>query len=152
MVILWLACVGTADYLAPEILKKKEYGFAVDWWALGVLFYELLSGLPPFYSSYESETFGKIVSGSLHFPKVISVEARSLLVKLLIRDPKLRLGCGKCGGQAVRDHPYYKVELESPVFTCFSCFLIGLGLESFEPGPFNSSMDPHDERELRGHF
>ena len=44
--------VGTAEYLAPEILdRKRQHGFACDWWSFGVILYEMISGLPPFYST-----------------------------------------------------------------------------------------------------
>jgi serine/threonine protein kinase len=61
---------GTPEYLAPEILQGKSYGKAVDWWSFGTLMYEMLTGLPPFYSQDVQEMYNKIMNDkvSCHFP------------------------------------------------------------------------------------
>ncbi len=53
---------GTAEYMAPEIILKESYSKAVDWWSLGVIIYEMLVGLPPFYTTNKDKLFRKIIS------------------------------------------------------------------------------------------
>lgn len=96
---------GTPEYLAPEVLKGHGHGIAVDWWSLGTLLYEMLTGLPPFYAQNVNVMYQKILSGELRFPNFISEEAKSLLEGLLTRDPALRLGSK--GGDEVKSHPWF---------------------------------------------
>ena len=100
---------GTPEYVAPEIVLRKEYGRAVDWWALGALLYEMLTGLPPFYCRNRDEMFEKIVAASVLFPRFIASDTRDLLSKLLNRDVSTRLGSADSDGQEVKDHPYFAV-------------------------------------------
>jgi len=82
---------GTPEYLAPEVLRGKGYGRAVDWWSFGSLLYEMLCGLPPFYSQDVQEMYRKIMTDTLRFPAHVSPDARDLLTKLLQRDADVRL-------------------------------------------------------------
>ena len=66
-------------YLAPEMLEQKGHGRAVDWYLLGVLLYELIVGLPPYFSKNRDELFKNIKSGPLLMPRNISEEAKSLI-------------------------------------------------------------------------
>ncbi|KAK6742766.1 hypothetical protein RB195_010185 [Necator americanus] len=81
---------GTAEYMAPEIFQKSGYGTAVDWWSLGIVIFELISGKPPFCGNTVDETFEKIREGSLQYPDGFSCEAREVVTKLLDRNPQLR--------------------------------------------------------------
>jgi len=100
---------GTPEYLAPEVLKGQGHGIAVDWWSLGTLIYEMLTGLPPFYSQNINIMYQKILNGELRFPSYVSPEAQSLLEGLLTRDVDKRLGSTASGGAAnVRKHPFFK--------------------------------------------
>lgn len=102
---------GTPEYLAPEVLKGHGHGIAVDWWSLGTLLFEMMTGLPPFYAQNVNVMYQKILSGELRFPNYISEEAKSLLEGLLTRDPALRLGTK--GGDEVKGHPWFaEVEWE----------------------------------------
>lgn len=85
---------GTPEYLAPELLHGQGYTKAVDWWTLGVLLYEMLTGLPPFYDENTNEMYRKILSEPLQFPgpEIVPPAARDLLSKLLDRDATRRLG------------------------------------------------------------
>jgi len=94
---------GTPEYLAPEVLKGEPHSFPVDWWSLGTLMYEMMTGLPPFYSEFLSEMYQNIVAGDLVFPSDMSDEACDLLAGFLDRDPKTRLG-----GPAVKQHPFFE--------------------------------------------
>lgn len=98
---------GTPEYLAPELLLGHGYTRAVDWWTLGVLLYEMLSGLPPFYSEDVNEMYRKILQDPLRFGDEISPDARSLLTLLLNRDPKQRLGSGVGGAHDIKRHPFF---------------------------------------------
>lgn len=99
---------GTPEYLAPEVLKGQGHGLAVDWWSLGTLIYEMLTGLPPFYSQNINLMYQKILNGELRFPSFISAEAQSLLEGLLTRDPEKRLGSAQEGSNEVKRHPFFK--------------------------------------------
>lgn len=83
---------GTPEYLAPEIVQGRGHDKAVDWWSLGILLYELTVGIPPFYSQNVNEMYNKIRHGVLRFPPFLSEGCKQLIVGLLNRDPKKRLG------------------------------------------------------------
>eukprot|EP01084_Bolivina_argentea_P250830 420440_1 len=98
---------GTADYLAPEILSGKGHGRAVDWWTLGVLIYEMLSGFPPFFDDEPMQTCRKIIRGRLKFPRFFTSEGTDLIRGLLINKPWRRLGMLKGGAQNIKKHPWF---------------------------------------------
>lgn len=98
---------GTPEYLAPEILNRTGHGRAVDWWSLGALLYEMMTGLPPFYSNNHAALFDRIRHGKLDFPDFLSPQAVSLLRGLLTRDPLKRLGCGDGDAEEVKRHPFF---------------------------------------------
>ncbi|KAM9959051.1 hypothetical protein ACTFIR_000102 [Dictyostelium discoideum] len=95
---------GTPEYLAPEVLLGKGYGKAVDWWSFGTLVYEMLSGLPPFYSQDVREMYQKIMNEDLKFTPQFSPDARDFITSLLERDPNKRLRDTK----VVKSHPFFK--------------------------------------------
>ncbi|KAK2963228.1 putative RAC family serine/threonine-protein kinase like protein [Blattamonas nauphoetae] len=98
---------GTPEYLAPEMLVSGGHGKAVDWWALGTFLYEILVGIPPFYSNNRNEMFRQILEKQLTPPKDISPDARDILLRLLERDPNKRLGGGDRDAAEVKEHPFF---------------------------------------------
>ena len=99
---------GSIAYLAPEMLKKQGHGKAVDWYLLGVLFYEMLVGITPFFTNRKEDIFHNIEFGELRIPEFVSEEAASLLRGLLQRDPSKRLGGSIKDAQEIKEHPYFK--------------------------------------------
>ncbi|CAD8154308.1 unnamed protein product [Paramecium pentaurelia] len=97
---------GTLAYLAPEMLMKKGHGRQVDWYMLGILIYELLVGAPPYYDSEKEVLKENIKKAPLRIPKCLSEEAKDIIVKLLIRNPKKRLGC-KEDAKEIKCHPWF---------------------------------------------
>eukprot|EP01121_Diplochlamys_sp_Union-15-3_P009082 TRINITY_DN2450_c0_g2_i3.p1 TRINITY_DN2450_c0_g2~~TRINITY_DN2450_c0_g2_i3.p1 ORF type:complete len:421 (-),score=96.71 TRINITY_DN2450_c0_g2_i3:80-1342(-) len=109
---------GTPEYLAPEVLCGQGHSHAVDWWSLGTLIFEMLTGLPPFYSKNINVMYQKILSAQLAFPSYVDDDAKSLLEGLLERDVNKRFRA-----EQVRVHPFfkdieweklYKREIEAP--------------------------------------
>jgi len=98
---------GTPEYLAPEIVTGAGHDKAVDWWSLGILLYELTVGIPPFYSQNVNEMYNKIQHGVLRFPPFLSENCKSLIVALLNRDPKKRLG-SRDDIEDIKVHPFFK--------------------------------------------
>ena len=98
---------GTPFYLAPEIIEKKGYNNSVDWWSLGSLMYEMLSGNPPFKIE-GSNIYSINFNEPLKMDNCFSEEAKDLINKLLNIDPNKRLGYGKNGVEELKGHPYFK--------------------------------------------
>ena len=100
---------GTPEYLAPEILQGVGHGKAVDWWSLGTLVFEMLTGLPPFYSRNINHMYEKILKAELRCPSYLPADVTELIVNLLIRDPLRRLGSGPGDIQELRNSRFFQV-------------------------------------------
>ena len=100
---------GTPEYFAPEIITREGHNKAADWWSYGILLYEMLYGVSPFYSKNTEKMFDLITKSDLKFPKNIetSEEAKDLIKKLLIKKQDLRLG-SEGGFQTIKNHPFFK--------------------------------------------
>ncbi|XP_020087818.1 probable serine/threonine protein kinase IRE isoform X3 [Ananas comosus] len=103
------SAVGTPDYLAPEILLGMPHGPTADWWAVGIILFELLVGIPPFNAEHPQRIFDNIMNRDISWPQVpeeMSCEAHDLIDKLLIENPLQRLGA--TGAGEVKAHPFFK--------------------------------------------
>ncbi|KFM73764.1 Protein kinase C iota type, partial [Stegodyphus mimosarum] len=107
---------GTPNYIAPEILRGEDYAFGVDFWALGVLLYEMLAGRSPFDivgaaenpdQNTEDFLFQVILDKTIRIPRSISVKAQSVLKGFLNKNPVERLGC-QAGFSDITSHPFFK--------------------------------------------
>ncbi|GMH33824.1 hypothetical protein BSKO_01658 [Bryopsis sp. KO-2023] len=114
---------GTPEYLAPELVTQTGHNAGADWWALGVLIYELVIGRPPFYDEDRVKMFKKICEVRYQFPATMSQELRDLLRRLLVKKPAMRLGAQKSGAGDVKSHPWFngfdwnafqKLEMKAP--------------------------------------
>lgn len=98
---------GTPEYLAPEVVCGQPYGTPVDWWSLGTLLFEMLTGLPPFYDQNLQSMYEKIVKGKIAFPPYLSEAAKQVLLAFLERDSRKRLGCRGHGIEELKVHPFF---------------------------------------------
>ncbi|XP_063292750.1 protein kinase C zeta type isoform X1 [Pelobates fuscus] len=107
---------GTPNYIAPEILRGEEYGFSVDWWALGVLMFEMMAGRSPFDiitdnpdMNTEDYLFQVILEKPIRIPRFLSVKASHVLKGFLCKDPKDRLGCQPhTGFSDIKSHTFFR--------------------------------------------
>ena len=97
---------GSIAYLAPEMLKRSGHGKAVDWYLLGVLFYEMLVGVPPFFTPNQEEIFIKIIKSEVYIPSFVSKNAQKLLKLLLKKNPNERLG-SKRDVDEIKENEYF---------------------------------------------
>jgi Protein kinase domain/Protein kinase C terminal domain len=98
---------GTPEYLAPEVVQQRGHGTAVDWWSLGALLFEFLTGLPPWYTKDRKELYANIVSAPLVIPDDVPSAARDLIASLLVRDPHRRL----TGARVLRHRFFHGLDL-----------------------------------------
>jgi len=141
---------GTPNYIAPEILQGQDYSFSVDWWALGVLMFEMMAGRSPFdtgapmggehdTANTEELLFQIILEKVIRIPRSLSVRASKVLKEFLNKDPQERLGCGEGRFQDIVNHDFFKTinwpMLERKQITPpYKPFVRDdLGLENFDP-------------------
>ncbi|XP_040831095.1 ribosomal protein S6 kinase alpha-5 isoform X5 [Ochotona curzoniae] len=105
---------GTIEYMAPDIVRGGDSGHdkAVDWWSLGVLMYELLTGASPFTvdgeKNSQAEISRRILKSEPPYPQEMSAVAKDLIQRLLMKDPKKRLGCGPRDADEIKEHLFFQ--------------------------------------------
>ena len=99
---------GTVEYMAPEILSRTGHGRAVDWWSLGALLYDMLTGTPPFTAGNRKKTMEKILKARPVLPPYLTNEAKDLIRKLLKKRVDLRLGSGPTDAEEIKRHPFFR--------------------------------------------
>ncbi|XP_051470428.1 cGMP-dependent protein kinase 1-like [Apus apus] len=99
---------GTPEYLAPEMLRQEGRDFAVDFWMLGILAFELLVGRPPFHSADPRQIYSRILDGIFSFPAFLGEAACSLIAKLCRRRPGQRLGNTASGIHGIKKHRWFR--------------------------------------------
>lgn len=97
---------GTPEYMAPEVLAQQGHGFCVDYWGLGMLVYEMMTGLPPWYTTDRTRLFRRLKSAPLDIPTYFSQGSASCVSALLERNPRRRLGV--TGIRAAMEHEFFR--------------------------------------------
>lgn len=122
--------MGTPDYIAPEVITGQGYGPAVDWWSMGIILYEFLTGQPPFFGDTPQELFWRAVHQDVVWPEeegeegadVLSSEVKDIVSHLLEKSPERRLGSAAAafeaypdeavtGAEHVQDHDWFMAPL-----------------------------------------
>ncbi|XP_075058209.1 protein kinase C iota type [Mixophyes fleayi] len=158
---------GTPNYIAPEILRGEDYGFSVDWWALGVLMFEMMAGRSPFDivgssdnpdQNTEDFLFQVILEKQIRIPRSLSVKAASVLKSFLNKEPKDRLGCHPQTGFAdIQGHQFFRnvdwdLMEQKQVVPPFKPNICGeFGLDNFDVQFTNEpvQLTPDDEDVMR---
>lgn len=99
---------GTIEYMAPEIILGKGHNKAADWWSVGILLCEMLTGKLPFSGGNRYKLQQKIIKDKIKLPPFLSSEAHSLIKGLLQKDPSKRLGSGPHGEDEIKNHKWFK--------------------------------------------
>ena len=130
---------GSAEYMSPEMLNGDHYSYGIDYYSLGAVLYEMVTGLPPFYSTDQNEMFMGALYKELDYPKqFISNRLSDLLKMMLHKDPRRRITKGQIG--RIKNHPWcadidWKMVLEKRM------------TPPHIPSIFKSNFDPEYVRE-----
>jgi len=151
---------GTPEYLAPEIVMGRGHGIGVDWWAVGILIYEMIAGFSPFSDpmGYDQVVICQnIVNGTLRF-KGFERSSKQLISLLLKREPHERLGCGYGGEERIREHAWFreidwdqllKKELPAP---WVPTIVTKTDTTHFDGGPLEEPPEKEDTSGWDAHF
>jgi len=101
-----MSMCGTPEYMAPEVLGQTGHGFCVDYWGLGMLLYEMMTGLPPWYTTDRAKLFRRLKSAPLDVPSYFSEQAANCVSVLLERNPRRRLGV--TGIRTAMEHEFFR--------------------------------------------
>jgi serum/glucocorticoid-regulated kinase 2 len=135
---------GTPEYMSPEVLAQQGHGFCVDYWGLGMLLYEMMTGLPPWYTTDRTRLFRRLRSAPLDIPNYFSESSTSCVSALLERDQRRRLGV--TGIRAAMEHDFFRSiswralygrRVEAPIRPC----------EGWSPA---SPDDPTQKEQMQG--
>lgn len=147
---------GTPEYLAPEVIRNSGHGTAVDWWALGILVYEMLVGQPPFWDQNPMRIYEQIVAGHIRFPSTshsfhVPSSARSFILALCKTDPCQRLGHIAGGSARVKDHHFFDgIDWEAIYWKKRRGPIIPRVEWAGDAGNFDDYPDPIDGEESEG--
>lgn len=96
---------GSAEYMSPEMLNGEPYSFGIDYYSLGAVLFEMVTGLPPFYSTDQNEMFKNVLNKELKYPRnLISPALADLLKLMLSKNPDKRITKGK--QIKIKKHPW----------------------------------------------
>lgn len=133
---------GSPEYMSPEMLREEGHGRAVDYYSLGALLYEMLTGLPPFYDRNRDKMYAAILNNALQLPSYVSKAGKSLLAELLEKDPRKRLGA-MGGFEEIKRHPWLaKVNWDKVLSKKrLPPFIPNLRLSNFDPEYTSAPID-----------
>ncbi|KAJ2567286.1 Serine/threonine kinase [Coemansia sp. RSA 1822] len=154
---------GTPEFMAPEIVLEQRYGRAVDWWAFGVLIYEMILGTSPFHGEDENEIFDSILEDEILYPVRMSRDSVFICQALLEKDPSKRLGSGPNDAEDIMKHSFFAGVnwddvLNKKISPLYVPEIRGrFDVSNFDPEfttekpgltPTNTIIDKHDQREF----
>ncbi|PIA18840.1 hypothetical protein COEREDRAFT_84794 [Coemansia reversa NRRL 1564] len=154
---------GTPEFMAPEIVLEQRYGRAVDWWAFGVLIYEMILGTSPFHGEDENEIFDSILEDEILYPVRMSRDSVFICQALLEKDPSKRLGSGPNDAEDIMKHSFFTGinwddVLNKKIMPPYVPDIRGrFDVSNFDPEftnerpgltPTNTIIDKHDQKEF----